>query len=192
MIGRNAKRALNQARGQAAPRGWRPVLELLEDRLAPANLVLQGPNDAAPDAIELSRAGSDLQVVINGGAPTLHDFSSFDDIVVVGNDEGTKLIVDNGGGLINRLIDFQAQNVFPLDILVIEGNAGAIASETYTTGASQGNGTIVFDPDGTASNGDEETITFSGVIRVDDTKSAVNTLNIQPDQWQRLRQHRQW
>ena len=65
------------------------------------------------------------------------------------------MVVDNGGGLINLDIDFNGngQTGFPGDTLVIQGNAGPIARETYIVGATQDAGTIVLDPDDSAGPG---------------------------------------
>src|SRR5262249_36725595 len=80
------------------------------------------------------------------------------------------LTVDNSGGILNFPTTFTGGG--GVNHLTLTGNPGApVSHETYTvTGPAAGN--FVLDPDGTPGNGDEETVSFTGLADTSDTTPA--------------------
>ena len=133
--------------------------------------------DGGANNFELTQAGGGDFVVNVDGFAFNAEATSFDFSGQNGNDQ---LVIDNGAGIVNRLVGFSGAGAF--DTLVIEGNPGAVvARETYLVGATQDAGTWILDPNGSAGvgaagllDGDELVVEFTGLDPVDTSTPAVN------------------
>ncbi len=132
--------------------------------------------DGAQDTITLTQLTPHLRVDVDGVPQIRVEMASLSQVTVEGSTDPDRLVLDNAGGLINLDIEFNGNGpaVGPGDSLVIQGNAGPIARETYIVGATQDAGLVVLDPDDSAGpgaagalSGDEQVITFTGLEPID-------------------------
>lgn len=154
-----------------------------------------GPDNGVPDSFRVVRNGADTEVYVNGNLAACINSTLAGSITINGSTDDDVLTVDNSGGLIRQKLTFNGDvaGIGPAtenNRLLMVGDPGpTVARETYTSTGTMGgtvrnSGNLFLDPDDSAGpgalgarDGDEESVDFTNVDRIDDTKPA-NALDI--------------
>jgi hypothetical protein len=136
--------------------------------------VLTVTGTAADDSVLIRRSTANrafVEVLVNGQLQYAGLLATLDNTAVNTLDGSDTLTIDNSNGVVPALVTYDGgTSAGDNDTLVLTGNPGAIARETYLAGGTVGTGTWVLDPDGSrgaglnvAGNGDELTVNFTNL-----------------------------
>src|SRR5262249_37862522 len=137
---------------------------------ATVDLSFSATQDGTPDTFRLVRSGANLQVTVDGTLAFNGAVSGVHSVTVNGSGDDDTLTVDNSGGILHFPTTFPAGG--GVNHLTLPGNPGAPVSHEPSTVPGPAAGNFVLDPDGTPGNGDEETVSFTGLADTSDTKPA--------------------